>query len=115
MIGKAHGISRKRKRSLCVGSAKRIDLDEPPHLEAHFFALDVVVLVIASKHSDQFEPLTAIEIYLHDCVSRMSIRQSLSCVFCLAKVINSLPMPRLLDFSSTQSSVTRMRFAHFSG
>ena len=66
MIGKAHGISRKRKRSLCVGSAKRIYLDEPPHLEAHFFALDVVVLVIASQHSDQFEPLAAIEIYRRD-------------------------------------------------
>ena len=43
MIGKAHGKIAKLKRSLCVGSAKRIYLDEPPHLEAHFFALDVVV------------------------------------------------------------------------
>ena len=60
------GKSLKCKRSLCVGSAKRIYLDEPPHFEAHFFALDVVVLVIASQHSDQFEPLTAIEIYRRD-------------------------------------------------
>ena len=59
-------ISRERNGLLCVGSAKRIDLDEPPHLKAHFFALDVVVLVIASQHSDQFKPLTAIEIYRRD-------------------------------------------------